>query len=170
MSHKREKFAGWKPLVMVDDFEMDALPDSHRHLMTRFGEIWMNNRYQVIKSEAGSVVMPDTEEERSIVHLSIKRIDKKPIHLWRDLLRIKNELVGDECDAIELYPRMSRLVDSSNQYHLFVFPEGYHFPIGFNDRFVKDGDGTTDADKPRQQPIPTWYGEETNDAGSSPDS
>ena len=56
-------------------------------------------------------------------HLSIKYFDKRPIHDWRILQRIKNELVGEECEAIELYPAESRVVDTANQYHLFVFTD-----------------------------------------------
>jgi hypothetical protein len=62
--------------------------------------------------------------------LSIKRRDKKPIHDWRAMQRIKNELVGEEYEAIEIYPRESELVDEANQYHLWVMPKGQISPVG----------------------------------------
>jgi hypothetical protein len=67
-----------------------------------------------------------------VVHLSIKRKDKRPIHDWRDLQEIKNQLVGRECEGVEIYPAESRLVDGANQFHLWVFnnPQAI-FPIGF---------------------------------------
>jgi hypothetical protein len=37
------------------------------------------------------------------------------VHDWRDLQRIKNQLVGPECEAVELYPAESRKVDTANQ-------------------------------------------------------
>ncbi len=54
--------------------------------------------------------------------------------------RIKNELVGEECEGVELYPAESRLVDSSNQFHMFVCKEpGTKFPFGFENRYVTEG-------------------------------
>lgn len=73
-----------------------------------------------------------------IVHLSIKRIDRAPIHDWRDLQAIKNKLVGDEREALELYPAESRRVDTANQYHLWVLPEGEFLPVGWTGRLVMD--------------------------------
>jgi hypothetical protein len=73
-----------------------------------------------------------------MAHLSIKRIDKAPIRNWRDLQRIKNELCGPECDAVEIFPRESQLVDTANQFHLWVFAT-YEFPFGFKDgRLIAD--------------------------------
>lgn len=94
------------------------------------GELWKNNRYQVLKRVAGEG--PDG----TCWHLSIKRLDKGPIHDWRDLQRIKNELVDPEAEAVELYPAESRLVDTANQYHLWTMPVGVHFPFGFQERLV----------------------------------
>ena len=72
-----------------------------------------------------------------MIHLSIKRIDKQPIHDWRDLQEIKNALVGPEHEAVELYPAESRVVDSANQYHLWVLADpAERFPFGFTERYV----------------------------------
>ena len=73
----------------------------------------------------------------AMLHLSIKRNDREVIHDWRDLQRIKNEVVGPECEAVELYPAESRLVDAANQYHLYALTSPAHrFPFGFNERLV----------------------------------
>lgn len=94
-------------------------------------EAFLNSRYQVnIDRHAPNGFGME------IVHLSIKRLDKRPIHDWRDLQRIKNELLGTEIEAIELYPAESRLVDSANQFHLFAFPAGVIVPIGWTARYV----------------------------------
>lgn len=77
-------------------------------------------------------------------HLSIKRLDKEAVHDWRDMQTIKNMLVGEEYEAIELYPAESRLVDSANQYHLWAFirvigsNEIPILPVGFHNRYVTD--------------------------------
>lgn len=95
----------------------------------------MNNRYTVV---IGLLEAPGVPGER-VVHLSIKRNDRKPMRDWRDLQRIKNELVGYECEAVELFPADSRLVDTANQYHLWCIPmPGVRFPFGFDYRAVDD--------------------------------
>lgn len=88
-------------------------------------EIWVNDVYQV---------NIDRQDNAHMVHLSIKRRDKQPIHDWRDLQEIKNQLLGEECEAVELYPAQSRLVDTANQYHLWgIADPNYRFPVGYSD-------------------------------------
>lgn len=70
--------------------------------------------------------------------LSIKRLDRRAIHDWRELQRIKNELCGPEREAVEIYPAESRKVDTSNQFHLWVFEEGSRLPFGYSSRCVVD--------------------------------
>jgi hypothetical protein len=87
--------------------------------------------------------------------LSIRRNDRKAIHDWRHFQRIKNELVGPEHEAIELYPAESRLVDTSNQYHLWVLRDPkINFPFGFDERAVIDHNPKAEAMAPaRQRPL-----------------
>lgn len=94
--------------------------------------VFINDLYQV------NIQACDTPRGfGKMVHLSIKRRDKQPIHDWRHLQQIKNELVGPENEGVELYPKESRLADSANQYHLWVFKDTkYGFPFGFGERFV----------------------------------
>lgn len=106
-----------------------------------------NNRYDVGVYRGGE---PDGPLGQWI-HLSIKDHDRSARHDWRDLQRIKNELVGPECDAIEIYPAESRLVDAANQYHLFVFLEA-KIPLGFTERFVAEGTSTR-LPKAQQRPF-----------------
>lgn len=92
----------------------------------------LNDLYQVhISNVHYSAQWPPT------IHLSIKRIDREPIHDWRHLQEIKNMLVGPEHDAIEVYPAESKLVDMANQYHLWVFADKEtRLPIGWQSRMV----------------------------------
>jgi len=114
--------------------QYDALTPEQQEAMN--GEsVWLNDTYQVaVRLKLGQPVM---------FHLSIKRIDKAPIHDWRDLQIIKNEIIGPEHEGLELYPAESRLVDAANQYHLWVYAEeGRKAPFGFNERLVMDYDET----------------------------
>ena len=72
-------------------------------------ELFLNQTYQVA-----------VRRMEGITHLSIKRIDKRPSRDWRDFQEIKNIFCGPECNAVEVYPAESRLVDTANQYHLWV--------------------------------------------------
>jgi hypothetical protein len=88
-----------------------------------------NNRYQVAIYETKS----ENPEAPPMVLLSIKRIDRQPIHDWRDLQKIKSMLVGPECEGVELYPAESRVADTANQYHLWVVADPtFRWPFGFS--------------------------------------
>ena len=63
-------------------------------------------------------------------HLSIKRHDRKPMNDWREMQRIKTEICGADAEAVQLYPAEERVVDTANQYHLYVL-RGTRFPFGF---------------------------------------
>lgn len=78
-----------------------------------------------------------------MVHLSIKRFDRAPIHDWRVMQEIKNKILGPEHEAVELYPAESRLTDTANQYHLWCFKDAAaRFPFGYFDgRNVNGNDG-----------------------------
>lgn len=100
------------------------------------GQLYINDKYQVLAREhrTPGIDFPP------MVHLSIKRLDKEPIHDWRELQEIKNLIIGRENEAVELYPAESRLVDTANQYHLWVIkdPE-IKFPFGFHEgRHIQD--------------------------------
>lgn len=100
--------------------------------------VYKNSIYQVEYS-----VVQGPPPFGRIVYLSIKTLDKQPRHDWREMQRIKNELVGEEVEAVEVYPAESRLVDTSNQFHMFCFPElafeRRRLPFGYPDRLVVEG-------------------------------
>lgn len=60
-------------------------------------EVYANDRYVVIKTTS----QPTDPTFVPLVHLSIRRTDRTAIHDWRDLQRIKNELVGPACEGVE---------------------------------------------------------------------
>jgi hypothetical protein len=89
-----------------------------------------NNIYQVNITEVKDGA------DNSWQWLSIKRRDRSVVRDWRELQRIKTELCGAEREAIEIYPPESQLIDSANQFHLWVMPEGMNAPVGF--RYGRD--------------------------------
>jgi hypothetical protein len=135
----------WMPLVAAEYKNIDAAVVEEiatrtgrsvaevLEAMQREGDlpVFINHLYQVQVRQ-----LPD-----GWTHLNIRRRDGNPIFRdWRHFQNIKNQLCGPEREAIELYPAESRLVDTSNKYHLWVLPEGEQFPIGFLARDVLDHD------------------------------
>jgi len=99
-------------------------------------ETWVNSTYMVTLTRDVPVGQGWTSK---MIRLTIKRRDKKPIHDWRDMQRIKNELVGAEHEAMEMFPAEERLVDTSNVFFLFVFADPkVRWPFGFATRWVNN--------------------------------
>lgn len=93
--------------------------------------VFMNEVYQVMARIMGD------EATGEWVMLSIKRTDRAPIMDWRDMQWIKNQLLGSEIEAVQLFPAESRLVDTSNHYWLFASVDPtFQFPFGFTTRLV----------------------------------
>ncbi len=103
-------------------------------------KIYKNNLYQVAVYGADQQKNLQSSDWPGMIHLSIKKIDRSAVHDWSHMQRIKNELVGDEHEAVELYPAESRLVNMANQYHLWVLADkGVSFPFGFAEGRHVDG-------------------------------
>ena len=66
-----------------------------------------NDRYTAIVYQRGEMT-----------ELSIRRNDRKPSMDWRDMQWIKNQLLGPEIEAVQIFPAESRLMDAANQYYL----------------------------------------------------
>lgn len=121
--------------------------------------VWMNSRYTVLlrRVQAEPACEP-------IVHLSIRRNDRRPIANWRDLQRIKNELVGSQCEGLQIFPAEDRLVDTSNQYHLYVFTNpAYRIGIGYRERLVAElpyGNSVQEPFEPHVRPDDLETGEQ----------
>ncbi len=130
---KKKDEAAWQP------FTRGSCGDAFGKTVTL-----VNNIYQV------SVHFKTEGVWEGPIHLAIVRRDRSPVHDWRHLQRIKNEIAGPEREAIEIYPAESRLVDTNNQFHLWVFPEGQVVPTGFTERQVTNK--TCGAHK--QRPLP----------------
>lgn len=91
----------WEPLTLADNSPAGGAD-----------ELWGNALLTASKrlQPNGSVV------------LSYHWRDRAPIHDWRVMQRVKNELAGPEWEAIEFFPAESRLVDEANEYWMQAFP------------------------------------------------
>ncbi|MDP9301597.1 MAG: hypothetical protein M3P43_12015 [Actinomycetota bacterium] len=103
----------WTPFVKMDKVPFEG------------GIAYENSIYVVIVAEW-----------QGQMWLRIRKQNMEPVRDWRDLQRIKNELAGPEREAVQVFPAESRLADTSNNYHLWVLPEGEKYPTPYNERTV----------------------------------
>lgn len=134
---QKPKPGHWQPLVAANATQESV--DLARSMGTYEPgeEVWINNLYTVIYRD----IKGDPEDLAAVdmTHLSIRRNDRRPVTDWRHKQMIKNQLCGPEREAVEVYPAESRLVDASNQFHLWVYPEGHRLPFGYKARAVMAG-------------------------------
>jgi hypothetical protein len=84
--------------------------------------VYSNNLYYVV-----------IEMTSPLIHAIVRRHDGRPCVDWNHLQQIKSELIGPEHEAVELFPAESRLINTTNEYHLWAHPSsGYRFPFGFD--------------------------------------
>jgi len=112
----------WTPFVLCED------PRSPHILAVR------NSRYRVVMRRAQAL---DTGPD--VIHISIKRLDQRSHIPYRECMRIKDVLCGEEYEGVQLFPARSREVDAANHYHLWLRDDPtYRFPFGFTERLVSD--------------------------------
>lgn len=120
----------WEPLTRRPDLERAHRAANEK--LHHYDEIWTNRLYCVFVRfdiEGLNESLPF-----KFTWLSIKRHDKAPSSDWRHYQFIKNQLCGPESEGAQLFPAESRLIDGSNQYHLWVInAPGFSFPFGFNE-------------------------------------
>jgi len=106
----------------------------HEGLKDYVDEVWRNDEYEVQLQFADK-----GKGIKGFIWLQFKHITKEAIHDWRDMQEIKNLICGEEREAFEIFPAESRLVDTSNQYHLFVMPDGEKIDCGYTERAIVEG-------------------------------
>jgi len=106
-----ERSAPWKELTLshVDDDKDAGGRVEH----------WWNDTYSVTRRVYGDD--PVFGSRSGMILLGISSEDGTARHDFRDFQKIKNQLAGEEWEAIELYPAESRLMDPSNYYMLWCF-------------------------------------------------
>lgn len=107
-------------------------------------ECWYSNcgRYKVVKKdliykEGCSNNLIHSSQFDGMTWLSI-RINNGQTYLcdWRDFQAIKNDLCGEDRQAIEIYPPESIVHDTDNVFHLWVFKQDQGLMIGWMKRDV----------------------------------
>jgi hypothetical protein len=93
--------------------------DVHYDLYCKM-EHWFGDKYWVILDKECTKALYQTFQGYPLWHLEISRRDEQPLRDWQLIQAIKNEVVGREYEAVELYPAHSRLMDVGNKYHLWV--------------------------------------------------
>lgn len=95
---------------------------------------WRNSFYTVFRKD----LEPSLDAD-SAVRLSIKHNQGKAIREWKHLQRIKNELVGAEREAVEIFPPESMVTSLDNEHHLFVTPVGVSSIYVYEEKARADG-------------------------------
>ena len=101
------------------------------------GEMWANDLYVV---EVHRNHQNGAGQDVKMIELAVRRQDRGHVQDWRHMQEIKNQLVGKECEGVELFPAESRLKDSCNQFWMYCFEDPkIRFPFGmFTGREVDD--------------------------------
>ena len=123
------KHLTWQMLTKPrqDNVPVMTTGQAKKFLRTVFNqEVWENSLYQASVNRKMNKVFG-----AEIAEIAITRKDKDAIHDWRHFQQIKNDLVGEDVEAIEIYPNENRLMDTANTYWLYAFPKGYIMPFGF---------------------------------------
>jgi hypothetical protein len=94
-------------------------------------EIWTSDVYQVTVRRWDDDPVFGTRG--GMIQIGINSLDGTSRHDWRDFQGIKNQMAGEECEAFELYPAESRLMDPSNYYSLWCFPGLKRIKVGINE-------------------------------------
>jgi len=131
LTKEAEKIVKSYPHMTLEQAKMGL----HRDI---YAEIYVNDIYQVAvyRNEEADELVHVEELKGRCTWLSIKRRDKRPVNNWQDMQTIKNRLVGVDCDAIQIFPAESRMINMANQYHLIVLPSDAWLPFGWGFRSV----------------------------------
>ena len=142
----------WMPLQVLDRAQTTRRPEIVAETMRHYGIgedeakalleeeeakclFFINNLYQVSMSRT---FVDWFGAEKDIVQLCIRRRDGAMIWDWRHFQKIKNELCGEECEGLQLFPAESRKVDTSNKWHIWIVADGTKMPFGWRQRDVQD--------------------------------
>lgn len=111
---RRAEKSAFKKQIKHSEFDaFENQTERARELMSkcRIGEFqgfYVNSIYSVQKYKRNSFTL-----------LGIRRHDQASVCPWPHKQRIKNEIVGEDASAIEIFPPQSEVVDSANMYWLW---------------------------------------------------
>lgn len=95
------------------------------------GDGWCADVTRVAENGVFCVLVRDAGD--GITHLAFRTASNATDITWAEKQRIKDELIGRERLAVEVFPPRSLLVDSANMFHLWVYPVGCKLPFGLRE-------------------------------------
>jgi hypothetical protein len=123
----KESSAALHPLDRLSTCSQPHLNNSLKHVKEP-DEEWGNDVYHVTVRYWQND--PVFHTHHGMIQIGIAMLDGTARHDWREFQAIKNQIAGLECEAFELYPAESRLLDPSNYYTLWCFPGIRRLRIG----------------------------------------
>ena len=101
------------------EWERLEFPDG---IMSRKG--WLGEIRAAFRNQVFSVLFRPTPNGE--VHLAISSLSgDRPT--WHEMQRIKNDILGEDATAVEVYPPQSEVVDEADMFHLWS-----HGPMPFS--------------------------------------
>ena len=86
----------------------------------------MENILEVITK----IIFIEQHEIFGKVHLlSVKKKDNTDNISWSDLQKIKNEVFGEDSQALEGYPKEKDVINHANVRHLWIIDKNYELPF-----------------------------------------
>lgn len=132
--HREKASTTWKRLEHRRDDGLVEVTVAPGRVMSAPREVWENAIYRVSVSRFSAHNFIDGG---AFARIGIERHDQSAEHDFRDYQHIKNDVCGEDWEAMELYPAEARLVDPSNFFILWAFPPGV-LNIGMAARQVLD--------------------------------
>lgn len=119
MARRRRKKRVWTKLehVPLTQAQLGALDAT---------SVYRNNIYEV------RLFSFEIEPGKRMYRANILPVNGFPKEDWEDLQRIKNEIFGEQAEAVQLYPSEQRNIREADGTYLWVAPIGDTFPFGFH--------------------------------------
>jgi hypothetical protein len=117
----------WEPLTQTPDWAVKA---QHEQVMERArvtfpgvavdeipapDEVWGSSQY------TATVHYLDDNRD-GFIEVGIHNYHRTTHVPWRHIQQIKNEVFGPDREAVQLFPAEDRLLDSANEYWIYVYP------------------------------------------------
>ncbi len=141
----------WQPLEQPDEYLPTSITRDHAALAA--GRYWVNDKYEVFVQTSLGELSAD-----GWIAISMHRRDHGRDIPWADKQHCKNQLIGTECEGVEMLPANARLIDVHNTYHLFVnvdptFQLPFRFGAAPAGRQVSPASAFRGLDKPAAGPL-----------------
>ena len=119
-----------------------GFPSPRKHAIRNYkhykrSEYWENKRIMAILDKKSDTIHPNWSKDIDVWHLSFKYHDQSVSLDWREMQLMKNQLCGEEMEMVMLFPNENRLVDTSNQFHLWGAKD-VSIPFGWTHRLVEN--------------------------------